>query len=439
MLDKFMQFTNNKEAQFLYITGPAGTGKTTKLKDLVDYCTANEIVTVVCAHTHKACDILKNKLSSNTNIRTTHSMLRKRPTINDVATRVKHIEVSRQHGTPEQVQIMFFDEFSQIDEADFMDITTACEDSETGKIITKVVFIGDHKRQLPPVTGEMAIIPQEPWWIKLTHGYRQAGDNELLNTLAALDSYIDGAEPQPLLPNKNFIRDVNLVDTYKKVNDSILLAFTNEKVEHLNAMIQGRELPKNLDKLYSPTTREHYTITYINLPECDFDTIDLVFGDKTLMWDSKYKTLEHLVKMPSIKFAELLDSNKDVKVHAYVFGHYQYKLYLDELKQEAADVNRLCEREANGINVKLWAQTNSSLSLAKRRARAWRNFLTFKECVICLDFPYAMTVHKSQGSTYKNVLIDTQDIYKCANRNFNLYLRLMYVAISRSSDMVYTN
>jgi hypothetical protein len=87
----------------------------------------------------------------------------------------------------------------------------------------------------------------------------------------------------------------------------------------------------------------------------------------------------------------------------------------------------------------VWASLNSHTKLARARAKAWRDYLTFKEYVICLDFPHAMTVHKSQGSTYNTVYLDSDDLYLCATRNFNLYLKLMYVAISRASNKVYTN
>ena len=58
---------------------------------------------------------------------------------------------------------------------------------------------------------------------------------------------------------------------------------------------------------------------------------------------------------------------------------------------------------------------------------------------MCIDFPYATTVHKSQGSTYETVLLDIKDLGICANSNYNLYLKLLYVALSRASERVFTN
>lgn len=77
--------------------------------------------------------------------------------------------------------------------------------------------------------------------------------------------------------------------------------------------------------------------------------------------------------------------------------------------------------------------------LAKKRKNAWKYYLSFKSCVICLDFAHAMTVHKSQGSTYDTVYLDTEDIGKCSNYDYELYLKLMYVGISRAAQKVYTN
>jgi len=49
-------------------------------------------------------------------------------------------------------------------------------------------------------------------------------------------------------------------------------------------------------------------------------------------------------------------------------------------------------------------------------------------------FPYAMTIHKSQGSTYDGVIIDLGSFNKCTNRS--MFLSLLYVAVSRAREQV---
>lgn len=48
---------------------------------------------------------------------------------------------------------------------------------------------------------------------------------------------------------------------------------------------------------------------------------------------------------------------------------------------------------------------------------------------------YSLTVHKTQGNTYKDVFIDIWDINKC--RDISLAKKLLYVACSRATDNVY--
>jgi hypothetical protein len=126
-------------------------------------------------------------------------------------------------------------------------------------------------------------------------------------------------------------------------------------------------------------------------------------------------------------------------VFACCFGHYDYKYILDKLKYEAAESNKIIET-THGMNGKTFAGIHPHDKLSRRRSKAWRDFLTFNECVICLDFPYAMTIHKSQGSTYEEVYIDTDDLYdNTAHRgDYDMYLRLMYVGMSRASKKVFT-
>ena len=90
-------------------------------------------------------------------------------------------------------------------------------------------------------------------------------------------------------------------------------------------------------------------------------------------------------------------------------------------------------------NAAQWAKQNYDSALARKRSAAWRDFLSFNSTALCLDFAHAMTVHKSQGSTFNTVYVDTNDIHSAASFSFEQYLKLMYVALSRASNKVITN
>lgn len=70
---KFVQDTNELEA---FLTGPAGTGKTTKLKYICEQLLQTDINFLVVAYTHKAKQVLQSKLPSGTPISTLHSFLK---------------------------------------------------------------------------------------------------------------------------------------------------------------------------------------------------------------------------------------------------------------------------------------------------------------------------------------------------------------------------
>lgn len=64
----------------------------------------------------------------------------------------------------------------------------------------------------------------------------------------------------------------------------------------------------------------------------------------------------------------------------------------------------------------------------------WEEYFNVKDSWFDLRSSYASTVHKSQGSTYKNVFIDLADIGKCYVASDTA--RMLYVAITRASDNV---
>lgn len=437
MLNTFKQFIEDPKAFDMFVTGQAGTGKTTGLAELVEYCKANEISIKVCAYTHKACEVLRQYLPEGTDICTLHSFLKKRPGVNDQATMREHISISSKRGKPEDVpMVLAIDEYSTIGEKDFMDIGLVQDPNYEGLPVMKVLYIGD-PNQLPPVGDTSAIIPNGKYQVVLKEIHRQKDGNGLLEPLCQLVDFMNGAKPKPLKENKNFIRGIDIVAEYKncKTDDKVILAYTNEVVESLNADIKGKTTPMNGDGIFSPSMKEFYTFDTF-LPLKDISYISLPFGED-LYLKSKYKTLEHLLTMHD-QFALIINEEGEYITHAIEFGHYQYKLKMEEYGEAAVKTNKIIE-DKHGMGGKTYAKIYPHDPLSRARAKAWRNYLTYRDCVICIDFPFAMTVHKSQGSTFDTVFVDTENLGICANKDYQTYLKLMYVAISRASNKVYTN
>jgi hypothetical protein len=435
VLKTFEQFLADEQAWDMYITGAAGTGKTTSLGEVAEYCIKNDIAYTVCAYTHKACGILKSKLPES-NIRTLHSFLGKRPCINTHATKKEHVNINTSaSGSDELPRVLFIDEYSMIGEKDFLDIRAMQDADYDGIPELKVVWIGD-RHQLPPVGDMQAIIPDGDYQVLLTKIWRN--DNPLQRPLNALISYMEGtAQPEPLQSVLGYFeRDKDVVAEYVKCQENkVLLAYTNQRVEALNAEIAGKTEPEIGNKVFSPTTQKTYVFQGW---ETNPYYIDLHYSEPIPI-GSKYRTLENLRDTELCLFAKLEDEDGNQWQHAVIFGHYDYKTNKEYLERQAVKTNKAIEVQHKGYKAAGWAKANAKKPLARTRAKAWRDCLSFKDCVICIDFPYAMTVHKSQGSTFNTVFVDTDDIAICADRNFDMYLKLVYVAISRASHKVITS
>lgn len=438
-LEVFKAFIHDLEAWDMYITGRAGTGKTTDCGTIVQWCLDNNIEHVVCAYTHKACKVLRTKLPGGANVVTLHSYLNKRPTLNTQATTRKQLHGNVQMSAPEKAKLIIIDEYSMIGERDYADIRALQDEDYDGNAEVKVLWLGD-PYQLPPVGDAQAVIPEGTYQVLLTEIKRQASDNPLGTPLAQLVSYIEGKPAEPLVSSDNLVRGLDLAEAYVKdpTESKVILCYTNEMVQKLNSEIANKAAPEEGDMLFCPHTQQMLKFLRV-LPKHIVDYIDLAFGER-LPLNTKYRALEHLLKTDYYDFIEVEDEEGNIMVYATVFGHYSYKSLRDSLSHLATKSNQDIQTEfGRNMQPAAWAKLNDKHPLARARAKAWRDFLSFNDCVVCVDFPYAMTVHKSQGSTFDHVYVDTKDIGKLADSNWQMYLKLMYVAFSRAAKKVFTN
>jgi hypothetical protein len=340
----FEEFLADPDALDMFVTGDAGTGKTTSLAEYVKYCTDNEIPYVVCAHTHKACAILRSKLPPLSKVQTTHSFLGKRPTINTNAIKISEVNSSvKSSKTDSEPKVMFLDEFSMIGEKDLLDIRSAQDPEYCGVPILKLVAVGDLK-QLPPVGDKQTLEPHGKYHKILKIQYRN--DNKLQQVLGKLIAYIDKTEdPAPLqaIPGY-FERGVDIDTVHFREEDKIYLAFTNRRVQELNHKHQGYQFPNKSDSVFSPTSQKYYT--YVE-ELANVDYIDMHYTDP-LHLGSKFKTLEGLIDAELCDFALFTNEEGESKVFAYVFGHYRYKVLKETLQRAAVDTNKAIEKEFKG-------------------------------------------------------------------------------------------
>jgi exodeoxyribonuclease-5 len=77
-----------------------------------------------------------------------------------------------------------------------------------------------------------------------------------------------------------------------------------------------------------------------------------------------------------------------------------------------------------------YAQDSEKLAYdAKATPRLWKKFWEHKDLFHDIKYAYALTAHRSQGSTYENVWVDYQDIL--INRNRKEAFQCLYVACTR--------
>jgi exodeoxyribonuclease-5 len=106
-----------------------------------------------------------------------------------------------------------------------------------------------------------------------------------------------------------------------------------------------------------------------------------------------------------------------------------------EVKQVFAHV--LHESETD----RYWDRLNHLATMAKKHPQEarmfWAKYHNFKEMFATIRYCYCITVHRSQGSTYRKVFVDLNNILK--NNIRAERQRLAYVAFSRPSEELLIN
>lgn len=360
-------------SQFITLTGAGGTGKSTVTAQIIrDYPYSIGIT----ACTNRAKEVLSNmakRKSFTTQSYMGYIMVR------------QGYEESLQRNPkhkPNEASLVIIEEVSMLPLAVYNSLLNAVKEGQ----IQKLLFLGD-PIQLPSIGPGIDINDIPGIHIELTEQNRQSKDDiDLRDYLNNMRTAIENNEI--LNFTDNIPKSITLTDSHKKFcelyNESDdskkILAFTNKVVESYNKHINGENFLAGdeviIDKPLHPCSNgSTVLITDVDERESLYILKVLAQGVEHTIWHWKTKVA------------------KEAYINSNVHNEHEY-----------------------------WQIMDKSYNLKHQ---------------------YACTVHKSQGSTYKHVFIDGSNIYQQVTKTpsrfngfsppmeFNLFLRLMYVAISR--------
>ena len=430
------------------LSGYAGVGKTTVVAHVVNALSqiSSEFMSiVVLAPTHKALSVLSEKLGdSAVATQTLQSALALK--VKDMPDGQQETEDTGEPGSLRDYSLAIIDEASMISAAMF---ATAL--FKRGRC--KLLFVGD-PAQLPPVDQQRgsgadrsqaglqlspAFGPEVPVHWKLTEVVRQAQDNPIIRLATAARQCIDeGREftlqtmgQQLRYADEDFLamQPGGVLEVARLVADAIsygqdtrALALDNNTVQAINAHVHAMVYPGRGD--YPKGTL-------------------LMAQDGFSGWDPESVGSAKWIKVPVRNSALLRVLSCADERHPSEPRRPSHKLTLEadggdqlvcwaaiDQRQWQADISehfaeyrrlKLSERMAAGGEARALREQASESSAA-----GW----ALKARYAPLRYAYAMTVHKSQGSTFDAVVLAWESFQK--SRDVQLRNRLAYVALTRT-------
>lgn len=398
------------------LTGSAGTGKTTVVREIINKIGTESPITTValCATTHRAAVVLEEITSQQ--VTTAHALFKLRPTTTKTG---KEILTQTSKCNIPVGSVVIIDEASMIGN----EFLKAIVDIVKNKYL-KILFIGD-PFQLPPPKDRCSIFDGSLYTFRLTSNHRQAEDNPILDKANEFREYMEGirlkepvietcvntkGEGIHILSHKDFIS--KFVDKYIDYSagaevDTPLCTFTNESAINYNNIV--RKATFFLDDVIEP-----------------FYTGERLVSNSAVMeYDKTILTNNEIVHVQD--FQEGIQHNIP---GYYITVHGTYDKYLRSSTKKV-----FSPKTRHAADIVLFELKKEAIH--KKCRQTWKEFYAVKNSLADLRPPFAGTTHKAQGGTYSAVFIDKININKC--RDPKTRARLFYVALTRASENVYIN
>lgn len=436
------------------LIGPAGTGKTYLVKALIKNSNLSYSQIGLAAPTHKACRVLSESIGiSNVKINTLQSDLGLRLNFD-----VEKFDIANPPFDPKgrikigDFKLYIVDEASMINRGLCTFLEKTCKSRKC-----KLIYIGDSS-QLAPVNEKYSPAFKAIKGHTLNQIVRQEDDNPIRHLLSLLRfdiehktftflNYISqnkecfdefNTKGYKVCNNEEFGRimaiNFNDEELTRNVDFCKVIGYTNMCVSSWNKFIRNSIIE---DAEKSIITKNDLIISYTTIVN-QFNEVVIANSEEYILQDVvNYVHPTYELKGFLVRF---------IAIHG---GKITTPLFVLDHKDQFT-ISKYVQISESMITVAKQAPI-------KFRAQKWREYYAFKEgCLLLtniannrgeiiysrdLDYGFALTAHKSQGSTFDTSLVDVNDIvynkYGQPYTDAEEINRRLYVACSRCRNKLY--
>ncbi len=438
-LDLLIDFaTGEAEERMFLLEGFAGTGKSSTWWNFYERIIEDgkRYFVAVSAPTNKAVGVLAKMaprhLRDKVEFATIHSLLGLTAEID--AEGHETFKPKKQHD--KRASFAAFD-IVLVDEASMInaELWGLLQEAMARYTSVKIIFMGDFA-QLPPVNEEISpVFSHVSNRYALTQIVRYVADKPIGKLVGVVREWITGTEKK-----QSFQHILNVIALDSEWNatksNRVYSLSDNDWVEGAIALFKSSDYEDDPDFVRC-ICWTNKAVNYLNtrIRNAVYGDTEMPFVEGERLICTKPVFINGELVLPTSSELTVLSCSQGYSSDQYKYKGYRLAVNEPQKDQEyylfVLHESALEQWEARCDILKAQAL---KAKLATR-SEAWKGFYEHRQITAPVDYAFALTAHRSQGSTFENVFVSYRDI----NRNSRVIERhkCLYVALTRARSAVY--